>query len=464
LSIIRSQNRADLVGSVEVQVRDFLPDRLRMTTRFSADSPEGWVSPDDLQARVSLQNLFGTAAQNRRVSARITLSPAIPAFRSYPEHQFHDPQVARDGFSEQLADAATDRNGEAIFDLNLQRFARATYRLRIATEGFEADGGRGVSAEAAQLVSRMPYLVGWKADGDLGYVSRGAERAVELIAIDPRARRTDVAELTLARLELRYISTLIRQNNGTYQYESRQKEVTLEETPLGIPAAGLRLALNSAEPGSYAYLVRDAAGQKLARIDYRVAGDANLTRTLEKNAELQIALARSDYAAGDEIEMQIQAPYVGSGLITIERERVYAWRWFRTATTSSTQRIRLPEGIEGNAYVSVAFVRDPGSEEIYTSPLAYGVQLLLKQHRHTGQHQCNSQCRHDHVRRAFVHREIRHDCQCRERSRDASPRQPPYDLPIHCSARTVDLERNQLGDGCKQQISTHRCRRRHAEQ
>ena len=374
LSIIRSQNRADLVGSVEVQVRDFLPDRLRMTTRFSADSPEGWVSPDDLQARVSLQNLFGTAAQNRRVSARITLSPAIPAFRSYPEHQFHDPQVARDGFSEQLADAATDRNGGAIFDLNLQRFARATYRLHIATEGFEADGGRGVSAEAAQLVSRMPYLVGWKADGDLGYVSRGAERTVELIAIDPRARRTDVAELTLARLELRYISTLIRQNNGTYQYESRQKEVTLEETPLGIPAAGLRLALNSAEPGSYAYLVRDAAGQKLARIDYRVAGDANLTRTLEKNAELQIALARSDYAAGDEIEMQIQAPYVGSGLITIERERVYAWRWFRTATTSSTQRIRLPEGIEGNAYVSVAFVRDPGSEEIYTSPLAYGVQ------------------------------------------------------------------------------------------
>src|SRR6202012_3818724 len=99
-----------------------------------------------------------------------------------------------------------------------------------------------------------------------------------------------------------------------------------------------------------------------------------LTRTLEKDAQLQIALARNDYAAGDEIEMQIQAPYTGSGLITIERDRVYAWHWFHTTTTSSTQKIKLPAGIEGNAYVHVAFVRDPGSDEIYTSPLSYGVQ------------------------------------------------------------------------------------------
>lgn len=374
LSIVRTRDRADLIGAVEVQVRDFLPDRLRMTTRFSAASLDGWVSPEGLQARVSLQNLFGTPAQNRRVTAHLTLTPAFPAFRAYPDYQFHDPQLAKEGFDEQLADATTDQDGEAVFDLNLQRFARATYRLHIATEGFEADGGRGVSAESAQLVSHMPYLVGWKADGDLGYVSRGAERAVELVAIDPRAARTEVSGLTLVRIETRFVSTLIRQNNGTYQYESRQKEITLAETPLNIAAGGHRLTLDSSEPGSYAYLVRDTAGHKLAHIEYRVAGEANLTRSLEKNAELQIALARTDYAAGDEIEMQLQAPYVGAGLITIERERVYAWRWFRTTTTSSMQRIRLPEGIEGNAYVSVAFVRDPGSEEIYTSPLSYGVQ------------------------------------------------------------------------------------------
>ena len=79
--------------------------------------------------------------------------------------------------------------------------------------------------------------------------------------------------------------------------------------------------------------------------------------------------------------MQIQAPYTGSGLITIERDRVYAWHWFHTTTTSSTQKIKLPAGIEGNAYVHVAFIRDPGSDEIYTQPALLRRAAVLHQSR-----------------------------------------------------------------------------------
>ncbi|HWW79720.1 MAG TPA: alpha-2-macroglobulin [Steroidobacteraceae bacterium] len=374
ISLVHPQGDTVLVGSTTVQVRDFLPDRLRMTTHFSTEAAEGWVSPDNLQARINLQNLFGTPAANRRVTARMTLSPAFPAFNAYPGYQFYDPQAAKEGFAETLAPGTTNDKGEAAFDLQLQRFARATYRLQVETEGFEADGGRGVSSAAAQLVSNMPYLVGWKADGDLGYVSRDAKRAANFIAIDPRAHKTAAEHLKLIRLETRFVSSLIRQNNGTYQYESRRKDVVLDEHDTTVPQAGLSLALATDTPGYFAYVVTDGTGQRLARMEYHVAGDANLTRTLEKDAQLQIALARNDYSAGEEIEMQIQAPYTGSGLITIERDRVYAWHWFHTTTTSSTQKIKLPAGIEGNAYIHVAFVRDPGSDEIYSSPLSYGVQ------------------------------------------------------------------------------------------
>jgi hypothetical protein len=121
-------------------------------------------------------------------------------------------------------------------------------------------------------------------------------------------------------------------------------------------------------------VLSDAAGQVYARVDYTVAGAANLTRSLEKNAELQITLNKRDYAPGERIDMQLQAPYIGAGLITIERDHVYRWQWFRTTTTASVQHIRVPDGLEGNAYVSVTFVRDPSSDEIYTSPLSYGVR------------------------------------------------------------------------------------------
>lgn len=373
LSIAHDARRREQVGSTTVLVRDFEPDRMKMSARLSTQRAQGWVSPDDLSASVDLQNLFGSPAQDRRVTASLRLSPGLPRFAEYPGYVFSDPQAAREGLTEDLAETTTDAQGQARFDLRLERFDRATYRLQLVTQGFEAEGGRGVAAQVTQLVSGMPYLVGVKADGDLGYVSRNAQRQVELIAVDPGLRRIAADGLRLRRMEIVHVSTLVKQKNGTYQYESRQRENRLEAHDYAIAEGGTALALETAQPGRYAYVLVDGDDQTLARVDYSVAGDANLDARLEKNAELQIVLSKKDYRPGEEIELQINAPYTGAGLITIERDKVHAWQWFRSDTTASTQRIRLPEGIEGNAYVSVSFVRDPASPEIYTRPLSYGV-------------------------------------------------------------------------------------------
>ena len=372
--IVKDGQRHSQLGSVTVKVQEFMPDRLKMSARFTRTSVAGWVTPQDLKANIALQNLFGTPADARRVTATMTLQPALPSFPQWRDYQFHDPQYTKEGFTEPLPEAKTNDKGEAEFDLNLARYAKATYRLHVVTQGFEADGGRGVSAEAATLVSSMPFLVGYKADGDLNYVSRGAKRGVELIAIDPSAKKTAAKELKLIHVERKFVSVLTKQPNNTYKYESREKRVQLDEKPFTIAAAGARVALATDTPGSYAYIVRDASGQDLARVSYEVAGAANLTRSLEKNAELQVKLGKKDYSSGEEIELSIQAPYVGSGLITIERERVYSHVWFTTTTTASTQKITLPKDFEGNGYVTVTFIRDAASDEIYASPLAYGVQ------------------------------------------------------------------------------------------
>lgn len=374
LYIVKDGQSANQIGSLAVKVQEFLPDRMKMTTRLSAEAVEGWVSPNDLRARITLQNLFGTPAANRRVRAALTLSPAFPSFASHRGYQFYDPQRMKEEVNEALAETTTNDKGEAEFDLNLGRFDRATFRAQVLAQGFEAEGGRSVASEAATLVSSMPYLVGWKADGDLGYVARNALRHIELIAVNPKAKRIDVADLKLVHIERKFISVLMRQSNGTYRYESRPKEVPLSEKPLSIAAGGTRLAVASDTPGTFVYVLRGRDGLELSRITYSVAGKANITRSLDRNAELQLTLDKRDYKPGEYIEMQIQAPYVGAGLITIERERVYTHVWFKTSTTSTTQRIRVPADLEGNAYVNVAFIRDPSSDEIYMSPLSYGVQ------------------------------------------------------------------------------------------
>ncbi len=140
--------------------------------------------PKDLKGRINAQNLFGTPAENRRVELALTLSPAYPAFRAHADYQFYDPQRAKEGFNENLPEGKTDVQGEATFDLNLARYARATYRLSLLAKVFEPEGGRSVAADASVLVSELPFLVGVKHDGDLGFVSRGSQRVSQIITID----------------------------------------------------------------------------------------------------------------------------------------------------------------------------------------------------------------------------------------------------------------------------------------
>src|SRR5206468_2647901 len=183
LYIVRDGRAGALLGSVTVLVREFQPDRMTMAEHLSAESADGWVSPDGLTARITLNNLFGTPAAGRRVTARVQLTPGFPTLRGLEDYRFSDPQTAKETYSDELPPTTTDAVGAAPFTPGLERFARATYRLRVITQGYEAEGARTATAEAAVVVSNQPFLVGYKPDGDLRYLHKDTERAVELVTV-----------------------------------------------------------------------------------------------------------------------------------------------------------------------------------------------------------------------------------------------------------------------------------------
>ncbi len=373
LYTVKDDHADGQIGSTSVTVREFLPDRMVIHTKFSQENPEGWVPPKGLEGLVSLANLFGTPAAGRRVRARLVLTPGMPSFSKLRDFHFYNPQKPIDPSEQSLPDAQTDDAGEAKIALGLERFANATYRLTLVSEGFEAEGGRSVTSEASTVVSPRPWLIGFKPDGDLRYVNKDAERSVDLAAVGPRGDKVGVDKLQLVVTERRYVSSLVRLENGTFRYQSIRKDVEVSRKPLTIAAAGARIKLPTDKPGDFAVSIQDAAGEVVQDIGFTVAGFGNLARSLEKNAELELALKTGDVAPGGEIELQIKAPYTGNGLVTIERDKVYAWKWFHMGETASVQKIKVPADIEGGAYVSVSFVRDSASEEVFMSPLSYAV-------------------------------------------------------------------------------------------
>jgi uncharacterized protein YfaS (alpha-2-macroglobulin family) len=372
LAIVGKSSDDTAIGSTTVSVKEFLPDSMKAEAGLSAHVADGWVKPDGLRGVVDVHNLFGTPAADRRVEASLTLSPTFPAFRNWADYQFYDLRHAKDGYTTQLQDGRTNEAGHVEFDLDLKKYADATYRLAFLAKAYEAEGGRNVASSAETLVSSNAWLVGYKTVDELSYIQRGSPRSVRLVAIDPQTKSIELKGLAAQLIERRYVSVLTKQDSGVYKYESRLKEVPISSNPLTIPGGGIDYKLPTDKPGDYALLIR-SGNLDVNRIEYSVTGAANLSRSLDRNAELEIKLSKQDYAPGEPVEISLRAPYAGSGLITVERDKVYAHTWFTATTTNSVQHVTVPPGFEGNGYINVQYIRDPSSNEIFMSPLSYGV-------------------------------------------------------------------------------------------
>ena len=371
--LVKSTKEREILGSTSFKVQEFEPDRMKIRLELSDQGAEGWLRPDDVKPRAVVAHLFGEPATGRRVEAEMSLTAVLPMFARYPEHRFQVGESLNEPFHESLPATVTDDKGIAMFRPDLGRFTGRAYRLNLLARAFEAEGGRNVAAQNSAIVSSAPYLVGVKPDGDLTFVKRGSARQANWLAVNQRLDPVAADSLTLEWVQRKYVSVLTQQNNQTYKYVSRRKEIVRDSRKVRIQAGGSNFALPTHEPGDFVLVLRDAAGAEMNKLSYSVAGEANLSKSLDRDAELQIQLDKPAYAGGETIEVSIRAPYVGAGLITVERDRVYLHRWFKTSTTSSVQKVQLPRDFEGNGYVSVQFVRDPSSDEIFLSPLSYGV-------------------------------------------------------------------------------------------
>ncbi|MEP6822257.1 MAG: MG2 domain-containing protein, partial [Chthoniobacterales bacterium] len=199
LYVVRDGKRGTLLGQTDFHVKEFLPDRMKIETRLSKESVAGWIDPKDVHALVTLRNLYGTPASERRIVSRMQLAPRGFRFAQFKDYIFHDPQ--RDEAKPtgpqtiELGEKLTDTEGLTTIDLDLERFADSTYEMMLSTEGFEADGGRSVSSYNSVLVSSIPRVIGYKADCELNYVPKGSAHAVEFIAIDSALQKVAAEKL-----------------------------------------------------------------------------------------------------------------------------------------------------------------------------------------------------------------------------------------------------------------------------
>lgn len=384
LYIQNDGKRGAFLASTSTKVEEFQPDRLKVKSKLNKAIAKGWIDPLEVKALINAENLFGTPAVSRKVKGQIKLYPGYNYFNEYHEYSFYTPTTERSNYEEELGEQNTNDQGNVEFDLGLDKYVQNLYSLSFNAEVFEEGSGRSVATSAAALVSDKKYIIGYKPDDYLGFIPKGNKRKINIIALNPNLDKIALNKISVELIETKYISTLTKQADGTFAYESTAEENSLGTKELKLNKDGLDYALDTSNPGSFKLLIRNSDGEIENELSYNVTGDANISTNLEKKAELEVISNKKEYSPLEEIELNIKVPYTGAGLITIERDKVYAYKWFQTNSTSSIQKIQVPAELEGNGYVTINFVRGLDSKEIFMSPLSYSsIPFSISKAKHT---------------------------------------------------------------------------------
>lgn len=270
LYLAHDGKRGAMLGGTTIKVEEFQPDRLKISTSFLTGGEEvtenkGWVQPAGLSARMQLKNLYGTPAGNRRATAHVRLNPAPLHFKSYVDYSFYNstPAPPRQ-VNYDLPELTTDADGMAEFNLNLEEQEAGSYALSVELRGFEANSGRGVTAYDSILVSPMAYAVGYKADGNIGWLRKGRKARVDMIAVTPGLAQQAVEGLSLTLVRKTFASTLVRRDNGSYAYQSvpRYEDISTQPFTIGPAESNLELPTAGSSPKSPLASLAPVSGHK----------------------------------------------------------------------------------------------------------------------------------------------------------------------------------------------------------
>ena len=362
-----------MIGSTAFQVEEFLPDQIKVRTTLSLTELEGWVKPKDLKLNLTAFNLYGKPASDRTARSKVRIKATDVYFKKWKDYYFNVPKPTQIEINDSLQEIKTNDNGEAEWQLSFDQLEKSLYRLYVDSEVFETEGGKSVKSQLSQLISDQDYLLGYRSDLlDLSFIKKDVAAQIEVLTVDSKLNPIAISNIELELIEKKPTSVLMKLPNETFAYQTVYKQTVLKTYKLATATKATKFKLETAQVGEYILVFKDEQKNELNRLSFNVVGTADVERGLEKSSILKLGLNKKDYKQNEEIEVQIKSPYAGAGLITIERDKVYARKWFKTSSKSTIEKIQIPAGLEGQAYIVVTMLRDAKSEEIYTSPLAYG--------------------------------------------------------------------------------------------
>lgn len=340
----------DIGDSKAFLVEDFMPERIRVA--FSS-SPDSLISLKQLDLlTVQAAYLYGAPATGNTLSTMLSLSPARTPLANLPGFEFGPQQSSRWlNYTLDNKQLNAEGIGELVLNQTIHSAINAIkgpVKLDYRSSVFES-GGRPIERNLTVYSWQQGVWPGIKARFDT------SDNTLINQTVPFKVLTTDGSGTLLSGRKLK--ATLIKLNRNYYweyneddgwHYPYNEEPATVWTQQYTSEGSAIDV-LVPVEKGYYELQLTDESGN-LSSMTFKIGqewwGHDNDSNSVRPD-KIKISLDHPNYAAGETIKVQLQAPRPGSGFLIVENsEGILYSKHISLEAATSEFKIRIPSDDE----------------------------------------------------------------------------------------------------------------------
>jgi uncharacterized protein YfaS (alpha-2-macroglobulin family) len=368
-----------VVGRAQFQVEEFMPDRMKVAVTTDKSI---YRLGDELDIQVDAVNLFGPPAVGRKVQASCelkavsfmdadstsTVDTDATEWRSFVfgntgsnfAKQFESQRI-------ELGEAKTNPAGKAHYQFTIPATLKAPSLLNgILTATVSEIGGRAVTASHQVVIHPYSHYVGLRRTNTAETKINQPVR-IDYVAVDDAMAVAPGRALRLSLYKVHW-NTILRQNTaGRYEYVSEPQTTEVKTHALTSAETAQTVMLTPSDYGQYRVRLEDLESTATAEIGFYINGWGNTSVSMEHPTRLDLTLNKSTYRPGETAKLYIKAPFPGTLLLTVEREKMLRYRTIVMKENTATLSIPIRSTYRPNVYLSATLTRSIPTDTVSVS-------------------------------------------------------------------------------------------------
>jgi len=362
------------IGTTEILVEEFMPDRIRVDVTTDKTA---YFTGDSMKINVTGNYFFGAPAAGHKVSGRMTIDSYQFQSPKHTKYTFADTDRKFTGININLPDKILDDSGaytyaqEISADLTPPSALKATVVVSVSEPG-----GRAVNAATSALIHPYTRYIGMRAEFE-GYAKRGEPCDIDLIALTSDGAPTAIDSIKVLFYRVIYNSVLRDNGRGYYRYVSEETLQPADSLKINLPVAGKKVSFTPPDYGKYKIVVIDPTGGHQASLSFYASGWGYAPWSMENPDRVDIDLDRESYKPGDEATIQIRSPFGGKLLLTIEKDNVLDCITYEMKENTAEFTIPVKKDFFPNAYITATVIKKATDVDKASPARAFGVAPIM---------------------------------------------------------------------------------------